>query len=132
MDLRELGILILLSLSIGIAQERDSARVSIHQTESEIRRWDVMKTHPSVPQLQKGADLARNKDFIGAARSFQQAAPRKPSYAYFNLGVLYLETGNLQRAIRYFRLSYNARRDSVCREYLKNAERLLKDRGGRT
>jgi tetratricopeptide (TPR) repeat protein len=114
-----------------MAQEQDSARVGIHQSESEIHKWDILKTHPSIPELQKGADLARISDFAGAICAFQKAAPRRPSYAYFNLGVIHFETGQLQKAVRYFRLSYKARRDPVCREYLKNSERLLKERGER-
>ncbi|MDP2883426.1 MAG: hypothetical protein Q8P51_00175 [Ignavibacteria bacterium] len=110
------------------AQDRDSARIGIHQSEAESHRWDVLKTHTSVPQLQKGADLARKGNIKGAIRAFQAAAPRRKSFAYFNLGVVYFETGNLLQALRYLQLSYSARKDSVCLEYLQNTRRLIKER----
>jgi tetratricopeptide (TPR) repeat protein len=119
----------LLSFSAPLAaQEPDSARIGIHQSEAELHRWDVLKTHPSVPQLQKGADLARQGSIKGAIRAFQAAAPGRKSFAYFNLGVVYFETGNLHQALRYLQLSHRARKDSVCLEYLQNARRLVKER----
>ena len=48
--------------------------------------------------------------------------------AYFNLGVVYFETQKPDKALRYFRLSYRARKDSVCLDYLKNTERLINER----
>ncbi|MBF8297076.1 MAG: hypothetical protein HW389_3621 [Bacteroidetes bacterium] len=119
----------LLSLSAPLAaQDRDSARIGIHQSEAESHRWDVLKTHSSVPQLQKGTELARQGNIKGAIRAFQAAAPGRRSLAYFNLGVVYFETGNLHQALRYLQLSYSARRDSVCLEYLQNTRRLIKER----
>ena len=119
----------LLSLSAPlVAQDPDSARIGIHQSEAELHRWDVLKTHSSVPQLQKGADLARQGNIKGAIRAFRAAAPGRKSFAYFNLGVVYFETGNLHQALRYLQLSCNARRDSVCMEYLQNTRRLIKER----
>ena len=119
----------LLSLPAPLAaQDPDSARIGIHQSEAELHRWDVLKTHSSVPQLQKGADLARQGNIKGAIRAFQAAAPGRKSLAYFNLGVVHLETGNLYQAVRYLQLSYSARRDSVCMEYLQNTRRLIKER----
>ncbi len=115
-------------LSCHPALSQDSTRISIHQQEAELHRWDVLKTHPSVPQLQQGAECARNGDSKGAIRLFQRAAPGRPSMAYFNLGVVYFETQRFDQALRYFKLSYRARRDSVCLEYLKNAERLISER----
>lgn len=115
---------LVLSIS-AVAQDRDSARVGIHQSEAEMHRWDNMKVHSSVPQLQKGAELARKGDVSGAIRAFQKAAPARPSMAYFNLGVVYFETRRLEQALRYFRLSYRARKDSVCLDYLRNTERLI-------
>jgi tetratricopeptide (TPR) repeat protein len=122
-----LAMYVLLLASGAIAQDRDSAKVSIHQSEAEMHRWDSMKTHPSVPQLQKGVDLARKGDTIGAIRAFQKAAPARPSMAYFNLGVVYLETGRHEQALRYFRLSYRARKDPVCLDFLQNTERLISE-----
>jgi Flp pilus assembly protein TadD len=87
-----------------------------------------LKTHASVPQLQQGAELARQGDIKGAIRAFQKAAPGRPSMAYFDLGVVYFETGKLEQALRYFRLSLRARKDSACFEYLRNTQRLLKER----
>ena len=110
------------------AQEPDSTRISIHQMESELHRWDALKTHPRVPELKQGAELARQGDFKGAIRAFQQAAPKRRSFAYFNLGVVYFETGKLEKALRYFRLSHRARKDSVCLEYLGNTQRLINER----
>ena len=73
----------LLALSLpALAQEVDSTRISIHQMESELHRWDVLKIHPSVPQLQRGAELARQGDIKGAIRAFQKAAPGRPSIAF--------------------------------------------------
>jgi tetratricopeptide (TPR) repeat protein len=112
----------------AIAQDPDSTRIGIHQTESELHRWDILKTHASVPQLQQGAELARQGDIKGAIRAFQKAAPGRPSMAYFDLGVVYFETGKLEQALRYFRLSLRARKDSACFEYLRNTQRLLKER----
>ena len=48
--------------------------------------------------------------------------------AYFNLGVIYFEMQKPDQALRYFKLSYRARKDSVCLNYLKNTERLIKER----
>ncbi len=118
---------VLVLSSSAIAQDRDSAKVSIHQSEAEMHRWDSIKIHPSVPQLQRGAEMARKGDIIGAVRSFQKAALARPSMAYFNLGLVYVETGKLEQALRYFRLSYRARKDSVCLEYLQNTERLTSE-----
>jgi tetratricopeptide (TPR) repeat protein len=112
--------------SMVVAQ--DSTRVSIHQQESELHRWDVLKTHSSVPQLQQGAEAARRGDLKGAIRLFQKAAPGRPSFAYFNLGVAYFESQQFEKALRYFKLSHRARRDSVCLDYLKNTERLINER----
>jgi tetratricopeptide (TPR) repeat protein len=86
-----------------------------------------MKVHPSVPQLQKGVEMAREGDMTGAIRAFQKAAPARPSMAYFNMGVVYFETGRLEQALRYFRLSYRVRKDSLCLDNLRNTERLLKE-----
>ena len=122
-----LTIFVVVLTSRSIAQDRDSTRVGIHQSEAEMHRWDCMKIHPSVPRLQQGAEMARRGDFIGALRAFQKAAPARPSMAYFNLGVVYFETERLEQALRYFRLSYRARRDSVCRDYLQNTERLINE-----
>jgi tetratricopeptide (TPR) repeat protein len=112
----------------AIAQEPDSTRIGIHQTESELHRWDILKTHASVPQLQRGAELARQGDIKGAIRAFQKAAPGRPSMAYFDLGIVYFETGKLEQALRYFQLSHRARKDSDCFDYLRNTQRLLKER----
>jgi tetratricopeptide (TPR) repeat protein len=114
-------------VSIAISQDRDSARVSIHQSEVEMHRWDSMKIYPSVPQLQRGAMLARKGDIAGAIRAFQKGASARPSMAYFDLGLVYFETGKLEQALRYFRLSYRVRRDSVCLDYLQNTERLINE-----
>jgi len=122
-----LATFVLVLLLSAIAQDRDSAKVSIHQSEAEMHRWDSMKTHPSVPQLQRGAEMARKGDIIGAVRAFQKAAPARPSMAYFNLGLVYAATGKLEQALRYFRLSYRARKNSVCLEYLQNTERLISE-----
>jgi tetratricopeptide (TPR) repeat protein len=119
----------LLSFSAHLAaQVPDSARIGIHQSEAELHRWDVLKTHSSVPQLQRGADLARQGNIKGAIRAFQAAAHKRKSFACFNLGVVYFETGNLPQALRYLQLSYSARRDSVCLDYLQNTRRLIKER----
>lgn len=120
-----------LIVSVAEAQNPDSLNVGIHQAESESHRWDVLKTHPRIPELEKGAELARRGDMNGAIRAFQKAAPARKSYAYFNLGVVYFEAGNFSRARRYFQLSYNARRDPVCLEYLLNSRRLVKERKSR-
>jgi tetratricopeptide (TPR) repeat protein len=122
-----LATFVLLLPSSAIAQDRDSTRVGIHQSEAEMHRWDSMKIHPSVPQLQRGAEMARRGDIIGAVRAFQRAAPARPSMAYFNLGLVYFETGKLEQALRYFRLSYRARKNSVCLDYLQNTERLINE-----
>jgi hypothetical protein len=122
-----LTIFVLVPLVIAKAQDRDSARVSIHQTEAGMHRWDNMKVHPSVPQLQKGVEMARKGEMRGAIRAFQKAAPARPSMAYFNLGMVYFETGSFEQAHRYFRLSYRARKDSLCLDYLRNTERLIKE-----
>ena len=87
-----------------------------------------MKTHRLVPQLQEGAEAARNGDIKGAIRWFQKAAPGRPSMAYFNLGVVYFETQQFDKALRYFKLSYRARKDPVCLDYLRNTERLINER----
>ena len=110
------------------APAQDTTRISIHQQEAELHRWDVLKTHPFVPQLQLGAESARTGDIKGAIRFFQKAAPGRPSMAYFNLGVVYFETQKFDQALRYLNLSYRARRDSVCLDYLKNTERLINER----
>ncbi|MFH0990035.1 MAG: tetratricopeptide repeat protein [bacterium] len=110
-----------------LSQERDSARIGIHQMETEQHRWDVLKTHPSIPQLQRGVELAQQGNLKSAIRSFQKASSKRKYLACFNLGVVYFEMGNYQQAQRYFQQSYNARKDSVCREYLKNTRRLLKE-----
>ena len=86
-----------------------------------------MKIHSSAPHLQIGIELARKGDISGAIRAFQKAAPSRPSMAYFNLGVVYFETGRFEQALRYFRLSYRARKDSVCLDYLRNTERLVQE-----
>ena len=117
----------LLQFSSTVAGQ-DSARIGIHQSEAELHRWDVLKTHASVPQLQKGADLARAGNIEGAIRAFRSATFKRKSLAYFNLGVIYFETGNMNQALRYLQLSYRAQRDSVCLEYLQNTRRLLKER----
>ena len=122
-----LSIFTFVLLSSAIAQDRDSARVGIHQSEANMHRWDSMKTHPSAPQLQRGTEMARKGDIIGAIRAFQKAAPARPSMAYFNLGVVHFETGRLEQALRYFRLSYRARKDSVCLEYLQSTERIINE-----
>lgn len=119
-------LLFLLFLSVP-ALAQDSTRIGVHQLEAELHRWDVLKTHPSVPQLQQGAESARNGDSKGAIRLFQRAAPGRPSMAYFNLGVVYFETQKLNQALRYFKLSYRARKDSICLGYLKNTERLIRE-----
>jgi tetratricopeptide (TPR) repeat protein len=118
---------VLALVSIAISQDRDSARVSIHRSEVEIHRWDSMKIHPSVPQLEHGVALARKGDIAGAIRAFQKAAPARPSMAYFDIGLVYFETGKLEQALQYFRLSYRARKDSVCLDYLQNTERLINE-----
>jgi tetratricopeptide (TPR) repeat protein len=118
---------LLVLASIAVSQNRDSARVSIHQSEAEMHRWDSMKTHASVPQLERGAALVHKGDIAGAIHAFQRAAPARPSLAYFDLGLVYFQTGKLEKALRYFRLSYRARRDSVCLDYLQNTERLLNE-----
>ncbi|MBM4162497.1 MAG: tetratricopeptide repeat protein [Ignavibacteria bacterium] len=124
-----LGLVCFLLLTFpASAQEPDSARISIHQMESELHRWDALKTHPRVPELQQGAELARQGDLKGAIQAFQRAAPKRGSLAYFNLGVVYFETGELEKALRYFRLSHRASRDSVCLEYLRNTQRLINER----
>lgn len=110
------------------APAQDTTRIGIHQQEAELHRWDVLKTHASVPQLQQGSEAARNGDINGAIRLFQKAAPGRPSMAYFNLGVVYFETQKFDQALRYFKLSYRARKDSVCLDYLKNTERLINER----
>jgi hypothetical protein len=120
-----LCFLLLMPVSV-LAQ--DTTRMGIHQQEAELHRWDVMKTHRLVPQLQKGAESARSGDFKGAIRWFQKAAPGRPSLAYFNLGVLYFETQQFDKALRYFKLSYRARKDTVCLDYLGNTERLISER----
>ena len=122
------SMIILLFLVYLPAFAQDSTRISIHQQDAELHRWDVLKAHPSVPQLNQGAESARNGDLKDAIRFFQKAAPGRPSMAYFNLGVVYFETQKLDRALRYFRLSYRARKDSVCLDYLKNTERLIGER----
>jgi len=43
------------------------------------------------------------------------------------MGVVYFETGKLEQALRYFRLSYRARKDSVCLGYLQNTERIINE-----
>jgi hypothetical protein len=120
-----LATFVFVLLSSACAQDRDSARISIHQSEAEIHRWDGMKTHPSVPELRRGAEMARQGDHVGAVRAFQKAAPARPSMAYFNLGLVYVETGKLELALRYFRLSYRAHKDSACLEHIHNTERLI-------
>jgi tetratricopeptide (TPR) repeat protein len=118
---------LLVLLSVARTQDRDSARVSIHQSEIKMHRWDSMKTHPSVPELQRGAEMARTGDMSGAIRTFQKAARARPSMAYFDLGLVYFETGKLEQAVRYFRLSYRARKDTVCLEYINNTQRLISE-----
>jgi tetratricopeptide (TPR) repeat protein len=122
------AIIVLLLPSSAATQDSDSVKVGIHQSEAELHRWDGMKIHPSVPQLQRGVEMARTGDLIGAVRAFQKAAPARPSMAYFNLGLISFETGKLEQALRYFRLSYRARKDSACRDYLQNTERLINER----
>jgi hypothetical protein len=119
--------MVLFLSSLATAQDRDSTRVSIHQSETEMHRWDRMKVHASVPQLRRGVEMARQGDMTGAIRAFQKAAPARPSMAYFNMGIVYFETGRLEQALRYFRLSYRARKDSLCLDNLRNTERLLKE-----
>lgn len=110
------------------ALAQDSTRIGIHQQEAELHRWDVLKTHRSVPQMQKGVEAARNGDIKGAIRWFQKGAPGRASMAYFNLGVIYFEAQKPDQALRYFKLSYRARKDSVCLDFLKNTERLINER----
>lgn len=110
-----------------VAQTGTKQTKSIHQVDSELHRWDVLRVHPAVPELQKGVDLAREGKLTESIRAFQKAAPKRRSLAWFNIGVVYLENGNPAKAYRYLQKAYDIRKDSVCAEYLANARRQLKE-----
>jgi tetratricopeptide (TPR) repeat protein len=110
------------------ALAQDSARIGIHQQEAELHRWDVLRTHHSVPEFGRGVESAQKGDIKDAIRWFQKGAPGRASMAYFNLGVVYFETQEFEKALRYLKLSYRARKDSVCLDYLQNTERLINKR----
>jgi tetratricopeptide (TPR) repeat protein len=117
----------LLPLGSALTQERDSTRIGIHRLESESHRWDVLRTHPAVPELKRGNELVRQGDINGAFHMFRRAAYRRAYIAHFNMGIVYFETGKLKQALQYLQRSYRARKDSVCLEYLRNTQRLMKE-----
>lgn len=110
------------------AHAQDSTRIGIHQLDAELHRWDILRTHHSVPEFGQGVESAQKGDIKGAIRWFQKGAPGRASMAYFNLGVVYFETQQFDKALRYLKLSYRARKDSACLDYLQNTERLINER----
>ena len=121
------AIIILCIPLLTQAQESDSARVSIHQLEAQQHRWDDLKTDAKVPELQRANDLVRQGKVDEGARVYRKLIKRSRSRALFNLGLVAYQQGSFRDALRWFRSSYQVRRDPKCLSYIQNVRRIIRE-----
>ena len=122
----------LLTTSAALGQEGpDSNRVSIQELESNLHRWDVIRTDSAVQSFERGKEFAIQGRLDAAALEMRKGLKKRQPIAQFNLGVLDFEQGRYGAAYSHFNAAYRLKPDSVCREYLKNARRLYRTKEGR-
>lgn len=104
------------------------AQISIHELESRTHRFDILKIDSSVSELVKGKKLAIEGKLELAEKEFKKAICKNKSYAYFDLGVLYIYMNKPEKALHYLKLSYEIEPDTLCLEQIKNVERIINER----
>jgi tetratricopeptide (TPR) repeat protein len=116
----------LLFLSAACAQELDSARVGIHQLESNLHRWDVLRVDSLFPELIKGKEAAQQGRLDEAEAEFKSGLKHHEAKAFFDLGVLAFERQRYKQALSFFRKCARIQKDSTVPNYIGNTERLLR------
>lgn len=109
--------------TIAPAQEREHA--GIHQVESELHHWDVVKLDKRVPEFSRGKTLAAAGKQKQALAEFQKGARKNKASGLFNIGLVYFYSGNYSAALHNFQQSERVRRDSLAHSFAENAKRLI-------
>lgn len=113
--------------STSTPQVIDSARISIHQFESQLHRWDDLKVDPAFPEFGRGKEYAQNGYLEKAKDEFRIGLKNNLDYAYFDIGLIAFYEGKFSEALSYFQDSCQVR-DSLCLEYVENTQRILQER----
>jgi hypothetical protein len=125
-----LSVLITFVPGLLSAQEEGTRRVGIHELQADEHCWDAVRTDPAVPGFALGKQLAIEGRYHEAELEFRTGLEIRRAVAQFNMGLLDFNQAKYWNACTHFRTAYRMKRDTVFRDYLRDARRLARGRTG--